>query len=81
MWAYGKGFLGCSGSCAGCVLKGKPVVFIEVQSEAEETQTLIRTCHQQHQELLDDALYDGQGAGRGQKRKEGKTFEKETDTI
>jgi len=31
-------------------------VLIEVQSEAEEMQTLIRTGHQQHQELLDDAL-------------------------
>lgn len=50
----------CFPSCADWVVKGKPVVLIEVQSEAEETQTLIRAGHQQHQELLDDALKEGQ---------------------
>lgn len=41
------------------VLGEKPVVLVEVQSETEEAETLIRTCHQQHEELLDDALREG----------------------
>lgn len=42
-------------------------MFIEVQPEAKETQTLIQTGHQQHQELLDDALREEQGDHRGKK--------------
>lgn len=47
--------------------KVKPVVLIEVQSEAEEAQALIRTGHQQHQELLDNAL---RGRDEGKKKSE-----------
>lgn len=43
--------------------KSKPVVFVEVQPEAEEAQALVRTVDQQHQEMLDDAL-------RGEKERE-----------
>lgn len=42
-------------------------MFIEVQSEAEETQTLVYTGRQQHQELLDDALKEG---GKSRRRRE-----------
>lgn len=45
-------------------------MFIEVQSEAEETQTLVWTGHQQHQELLDDALTDGEKKGRCEEEKQ-----------
>lgn len=42
-------------------------MLIEVQSEAEEAQTLIGTGHQQHQELLDDAL---RGRDEGKEKSE-----------
>lgn len=48
------------------VLKGKPVMFIEVQSEAEEPQALVCTGHQQHQEMLDDALREEEGREDGE---------------
>ena len=47
-----------------CALGDKPVVFIEVQPEAEETQALVGAGHQQHQELLDDALKEAKGVVR-----------------
>lgn len=40
-----------------------PVVLIEVQSEAEEAQALVCTGHQQHQEVLDDALREEEEEG------------------
>lgn len=42
-------------------------MLIEVQSEAEEAQALIGTGHQQHQELLDDAL---RGRDEGKEKSE-----------
>lgn len=41
-------------------------MFIEVQSEAEEPQALVCTGHQQHQEMLDDALREEEGREDGE---------------
>ena len=52
-----------------CGVLCKPIVLVEVQSEAEEPQTLICARHQQHQELLDAALKGSRSEGHFRRRR------------